>query len=926
MLQHVTQHHNIWLVILAAGVCAVGSLTSFVMYGHVLRRARRSRKIWLALLGVCAGANIWATHFVAMLAHDTGLPTSYDPVLTAASFAVVVAVTSLGFALSLGARRVMAAAGGAVIGLGIAAMHFLGMQALVVPGIFQWNTNLVLLAICLGVGLSAAALLAFRQQRGQRALISAALLFAAAICALHFTAMAALQILPRADMPAPVSELDSSVLAALVAGVTALILLAGAAVALIDGRAIRESAMRTAELVEAAIEGLVIAADGVIVNVNSRALELCGRNAEDLIGKPVFGALLASKGGAARSGASRCFGASLIHAGGTVIPVEVVRRQLSGFSQGNEVYAIRDLRALEDAARQLAEANEQLRRREEDLQARNLVLDAALSNMSQGLCMYDAQQSVVISNERFATIYGLAADAIQPGMSLRDVVQMRIDNGLHAGPSPAAYLEERLTPLAKAEDSIHELNNGQIIAIARRPLRTGGWVTTHADITEQRRIEAQIAHLSRHDTLTGLLTRVSFRDGLDERLRSEYKRDRRLAVLMLGIDGFRGINDTLGHAVGDQLLKSIAQRLEYWTRRATILGRFGDDTFVLAEVVEHPGKDAVGLAARLQEELRKPFKLAGPPLEITATIGIAVSPADGKDAETLLQNAALALNRGKLRGRGTHHFFEPGMDTELRTRRTFELELAEAVAAEQFQLLYQPLVNLARSEMSGFEALVHWQHPVKGLLQPKDFLPVAEDIGLLGAIENWTLQKACAEAALWPNALTVAIGLSAPRLCSADLGKCVVSALASSGMAAERLQLEVSEKAVGGPAELVTTSLQQLHKLGVHITLKEFGSGFSSLSYLRRFPIHKVKFDRSLIADLPIREDGQAIIRMLTRVGAGMGVGTVIDGVETEDQLRAVREGGCLELQGGYFGAPKSAEDLAKLFTTRPAQKQATVA
>ncbi len=920
MLTHASAHYNIWLVMLAALVCAGGSLATFTIYTHLLARGSTYRRAWLALTGFCAGAGIWATHFVAMLAHDTGLPTSYDPLLTAASFAVAVVVTTAGFAISIPADRKIIGGGGAVIGLGIAAMHFLGMQALIVPGTFQWNAALVVVAIVLGVGFMAGALVVFRQLAGLRALVAGGTLFTLGVCSLHFTAMAALSIVPRPDLPAPAANIDGPVLAMAIASVTALILLAGYVVALIDARALRENVARTGELVDAAIEGLVIADDGVIVNVNARALELSNRRAKDLIGKKVFGDLLAMDRTPASSRAARLFEAPLLQSDGSTIPVEVVRRALSGLSQGNEVYAIRDLREREAAARQLAEANQELRLREEELLTRNLILDSALRNMSQGLCMYDADQKVVISNERFAAIYGLPADAIAPGMTLKDVVQKRIDNGIHAGPSPAAYLEERLTQVVKTEEMVHELNNGQIIAIARRPLRTGGWVTTHADITEQRRIEAQINHLEHHDGLTGLLSRKALRDRLDDALKTAQQRDRRLAVLMFGMDRFSEINDTLGHAVGDSLLTTIAQRLQCCTRRATLLARFGDDTFVMVEAVEHPGKDATGFANRVQGEIRKPITHGDTRLEITATIGIAVSPADGVDADTLLKNAALALNRGKTLARGAHHFFEPGMDQALRERRSLERDLAEAIEKDQFQLLYQPRVNLARNEVTGFEALLRWQHPVRGLLEPPAFLRLAEETGLIAAIGEWTLRQACAEAAHWPRDLTVAVGLSAAQFRSTDFVRLVVNVLASTGLIADRLQIEVSEKTIHSDADQVIGVLRDLSELGVRITLNDFGSGFSSLNYLRQFPVHKIKIDRSFITGLTTRGDAPVIVRMLARLGTGLGLVTMVEGVETKQQLDVVRAEGCAEMQGSYFSAPKSADEIRRLFLAKAKQ------
>lgn len=386
MITHAYAQHDLGLVSLAVAVCAGAGLTTFTIYSHFLARGSAHRNAWVLLTGFCAGAGIWATHFVAMLAHDVGLAKSYDPVLTAASFAIAVVTTALGFMIARRSERVRIVAGGCIIGLGIAAMHFVGMYALIVPATFEWNAPLVAIAILLGVAFTVGALLAHRMQTGLRSLLSGAGLFALGTCALHFTAMEALTIVASPTIPAPNAHIEGPMLAIAVAGVTALVLFVGYVVALMDGRTMQESFSRTGELVEAAIEGLVIADSGIIVNINSRALELCGRASEELIGKSVFGHLLdaASRRRLGTPGTRPHFATPLLKADGSTIPVEVVWRRLRGLSHGDEVYAIRDLREREEAARQLAGVNETLRRSEQSLRLQNMILDDALSNMSPG--------------------------------------------------------------------------------------------------------------------------------------------------------------------------------------------------------------------------------------------------------------------------------------------------------------------------------------------------------------------------------------------------------------------------------------------------------------------------------------------------------------------------------------------------------------
>ncbi len=925
MFAHLLAHHDLRLVIVAVVVCAAGAFTTFTVYAHLLARGSADRKVWLLLNGVCAGASIWATHFVAMLAHQTGIAKSYDPLLTALSFAVAVAVTTVGIAVTLRPGQLWIGAGGIIIGLGVAAMHFIGMEAVIVPATFQWDWMLVALSVALGIIFNTGAMVAHREQNGARALLCGAVLFTLGICALHFIAMAALTIVANPGTPAPASKMDDPILALAIACVALTALLASCVVALMDARAGRVSAARTSALVDAAIEGLVIVDNGVIVNINGPALKLCGCKRGELIGKKVFGDLLAAAWRLPPFRGHHRFEAPLRRADGTTIPVEVVWRRL-GLPGGDEVYAIRDLRERQETARQLAEANEDLRQHQQDLRARNFTLDAALANMSQGLCMYDRDQRVVISNERFATMYGLPADAIQPGMHLRDIVQQRIDNGIYAGASPEDYLAERTAPVLGAQDRIHELSDGRIIAVSRRPMPEGGWVTTHDDITEQRHMKEQITHLAHHDALTSLPRRTVLRERLEESLKQAVRQDYRLAVLILGIDRFSEINGALGHAAGDSLLKSVAGRLQNSARRSTILGRFTEDTFAIVEIVDHPQKDATGLADRLLGEMHKPFTLGDTSVDITATIGIAVTPTGGRDADTLLKNAALALNQGRIERRGSHHFFEAGMDQALKSRRTLEQELVEAVEKQQFVLHYQPVVNLSRNAVAGFEALLRWQHPTRGLLSPGSFLPLAEQAGLLPKIGEWTLQRACGDASGWPKDLIVSVNLAVSQFWSADFVPSIIKSLASSGLTADRLEIEVTEKVIHDNAEKALMILRRLSDLGVLIALDDFGAGFASLTYVRQFPFHKIKIDRSFVAGLSRQDESQMIIRTLARLGTGLGMITTAEGVETKEQLEIVRAEGCTEMQGYYFCTPKTAEEIHSLFLTTSSNVTKSVA
>jgi diguanylate cyclase (GGDEF)-like protein len=560
------------------------------------------------------------------------------------------------------------------------------------------------------------------------------------------------------------------------------------------------------------------------------------------------------------------------------------------------------------------------------MRKRGQILQTALGTMIQGLGMYDADERLVICNERYATVYGLAADAIKAGMTLREVVQKRIDNGVYAGKSAREYMENRLATVGKPEDSRLALNNGRIIAVTRRPISGGGWVTTHRDVTEHMHMEAQIEQLANHDALTELPSRKSLREQLGEYLAKAARHDRRIAVLILGIDRFGAINDALGHGVGDSLLRLIARRLQDSMHRDSVLGRYSDDQFIIAATVETAGHDVDELIGKVQSEIRKPLTVEGATLEVTATIGVSLYPADGADADTLLKNAALALQRAKADRRGAHRFFEPAMSRELKARHSLEQDLSKALDKREFDIHYQPIVDLTRSEITGFEAFLRWNHPTRGSVSPATFIPLAEEIGLINAIEQWTLQRACKQAMEWPKNFTLAVNVSKSRFHAPDLIPSIGKTLAATDFAADRLQVEVTEKVLHENTDEALKILRELFDLGVRVVLDDFGAGFSSLTYLRLFPFHKIKIDRSFIARLTDGEDARVIIRTLARLGMGLRLATAAEGVETKEQFDIVRAEGCTEMQGHYFSPPKTAEEISRLLMMKPLGKTDAVA
>ena len=430
------------------------------------------------------------------------------------------------------------------------------------------------------------------------------------------------------------------------------------------------------------------------------------------------------------------------------------------------------------------------------------------------------------------------------------------------------------------------------------------------DITERKRTQAQIERMAHYDALTDLSNRVLFRRQLDTALTAARRTGDPLAVLCLDLDHFKTVNDTLGHAAGDLLLRKVGERLHACVRAGDAVARLGGDEFAILQTQAGHADEARALAARVVEALAAPFELMGREVGIGASVGIALHPRHGDDADTLMKRADLALYRAKSDGRNGWKVFEPAMDTHLQERRALEFDLRRALAAGEFTLHYQPLYALAADRITGFEALLRWNHPERGLVPPADFIPVAEEIGLITPLGEWVLRTACAEAAGWADERKLAVNVSPVQFRSRGLVAAVTSALASSGLSPGRLELEITESVLLQDDQANLRVLHQLHELGCRIALDDFGTGYSSLSYLRAFPFDKVKIDRSFVRDLPEAEDAAAIVRAVTTLASSLGMTTTAEGVETSAQLETLRRLGCTEVQGYLIGRPAPADHL----------------
>jgi diguanylate cyclase (GGDEF)-like protein/PAS domain S-box-containing protein len=763
----IVHEHDFRLVILAGIICLLAAVTAF----SILDRARaddRRRAAWLALAAFVSGTGIWSTHFVAMLAYQPDLPVGYDFGLTLLSVAAAVLITGVGWWLALRAARWAALAGGALLGLGIGTMHYIGMSAVKLAGWLVWDRSYVIVSIALGVALSAAAL---AEHRRKPTLVPwrPALLFTLAICGLHFTAMAAAGIYPDPQLLVPEEAIGSSTLTVAVVAMALIILSISFAMVLFDRKLARnaaEEAQRIKAFADAAIEGLVVIDGQRVIDANKSFLSLTGYDSLEALPKTL----------------------------GELLP---------------------------------------------DLDSHALI----------------------------------------------------------AGAESAAS-ECRLTGAAG-----HECD----VEVLLRPLHWRGAerrVLAVRDISERKEAAARIAHLAYHDALTGLPNRAVFGDHLARQVDRAAEAHEPVAVLCVDLDGFKTVNDLHGHPAGDELLIEVAHRLRATVRGDELVARLGGDEFAVVQQGGSQPAHAGLLAERIIAALAEPFTVAGQSARVSASIGIAVFPADAETPLDLVRNADMALYRAKREGRALARFYEAAMDEALRQRRQLEADLRLALANGDLRLHYQPLAELDSGAIIGFEALLRWDHPSLGPISPEMFVRLAEESGLIVALGEWVLRAACGEAAGWTPALKLSVNLSPLQFMQDDLVGAIEAVLAETGLDPARLELEVTEGLLIKDATGALSILERLKALGVQISMDDFGTGYSSLSYFRMFPFDKVKIDRSFVGDMITNPQARAIIRSVIGLGHGLGVPVVAEGVETVEQLEALRAEGCDQVQGYLISRP----------------------
>jgi diguanylate cyclase (GGDEF)-like protein len=561
---------------------------------------------------------------------------------------------------------------------------------------------------------------------------------------------------------------------------------------------------------------------------------------------------------------------------------------------------------------------------EQQLEQLNGWFEIALENMARGLSMFDAEQRLIVCNKMYRDIYELPDELTRPGTPLADIVRYhaRRETGRDCeitADNQREWIAQHIAELSRGKTFSYEqeMRDGRIVQVSNQPLAGGGWVDLQEDVTEKRRAEQRISWLARHDALTEIANRIHFREQLTRALQ-DLQPGEVIALHWIDLDKFKSVNDSYGHPIGDELLQSVARRMRETVRAPDLLGRLGGDEFAVLQRNVRRDSDAERLAARLLAAIAQPHDVAGHTLNVHASIGIALAPEDGLRVDELLKNVDVALYDSKSRGGTCIAFFEPEADEKTKERHQLGVDFKSALERHELALHYQPIVNLKSRAATSFEALMRWHHPRRGLIGPTEFIPIAEETGLIVPIGEWALERACRDAASWPEPTKVTVNLSSVQFESSNLVAATEQALQRSGLDPRRLEVEITETVLLRDVPNTQVILARLQELGVQISLDDFGTAFASLSYLQNFPFDKIKIDRSFVRGAPERADCLAIVRAVASLARNLHISSVAEGIETRDHFMTITQAGCDEVQGFYFSeAVPTAEVEATLAMCR---------
>ncbi|NJO53564.1 MAG: EAL domain-containing protein [Bacteroidales bacterium] len=548
-----------------------------------------------------------------------------------------------------------------------------------------------------------------------------------------------------------------------------------------------------------------------------------------------------------------------------------------------------------------------LREKKRKLELANLRFDAALNNIAQGLCLVDVDHKVAVANRRFSEIYCLSSEDVKVGRPLREIEAICKNRGTFV----STWSQDRLCSSPETVTEVQHISDGRVISVQLQHLADGGWMTTHEDITERYRNEQQVAYMARHDLLTGLFNRAAFSEKIEDAGARLRRWGAVFAVVLLDLDRFKQVNDTLGHPAGDALLRETAHRLKGCLREADVLARLGGDEFaVLLTDAPNQRSAVIGFVQRIIDSLAAPCEIEGQTLAISTSIGIALAPEHGVSPDELIKNADLALYRAKEDGRNGYAVYDPTMTARATARQELECDLRRAIANDEMELHYQPQIEAKTGRVSGVEALLRWRHPTKGYIPPSEFIPIAEETGLIERIGEWVLHVACTDAAGWPADTKLAVNLSPVQFQKGNIFETILFALVESGLPPDRLEIEITEHLLFESDITNLDVIRKLKNLGVSVALDDFGTGYASLSYLTRFPFDTIKIEKFFTIHLLERNDCAPIVSSVITLARGLNMKTVAEGVETLEHFEFLRSAGIDFCQGFLFGRPVPASEL----------------
>jgi diguanylate cyclase (GGDEF)-like protein/PAS domain S-box-containing protein len=907
----IQNEHDLRLVALAGLICIAASMAAVILLRQARDARGKDRARWLGAAGSASGFGIWATHFIAMMGYDPGVVMGYSLVPTIVSLLVAIGAVTGGFWIALrGSHVKFRVAAGVAVGTGIAAMHYTGMQAVEFPGTFAWSYGYVAASIILAILPIVPALSLALDRDDMRSGLGAGLSIVLAILMLHFTGMAGITILPNLADASQATLLSPLAMGIAVGGTAFAVLTLGMLIALMSGRA-RQAIEASEREFRIIVQGIsdcalyMLDGDGRVASWNAGARRLKGYAADEAIGLHLasFHSREEQATGLPERSLETARETGKFNGEGWRY-----RKDGTRFWAHVTIEAVHDDRGIFHGFAKITRDMTQFKQDQERLETLTGNLDTALSNMLQGLCLFGADERLILCNDRVLDIFGISREQCREGTAFTDLIRHTLEKRA-AGPIPAELLNESLE---RQRACIAQPGGGTLIvpftehcalSISHRPMPGGGWVSTIDDITDRRRAEQRIEHMALHDGLTGLPNRSHYIERLESEIDAARRRGTKVAVIGVDLDRFKEVNDAHGHATGDTVLRMLAERMRSATAGSELVARFGGDEFAAFKPFDDDA-ELEDFVARLESCLSRALELDELTIVPGASIGIALFPADGVTREQVVNNADLAMYRAKATVGRHICYYEQGMDEAARARRMLANDLREAIPRQELSMAYQVQRSVTSGEVTGYEALLRWHHPRDGWISPTEFIPIAEESGEILRIGEWALRTACNDAARWSEPWRLAVNLSPIQLMHVDLITIVRSALVSSGLPAHRLELEITETAFVADKVRALHVLRQIKAMGVTIAIDDFGTGYSSLDTLNSFPFDKIKIDKSFLIESENSHQAQAIIRAVLALGRSLQVPVLAEGLESEDQLRLLKSEGCDEAQGYYWGRP----------------------